>query len=217
MIIVLIVIFGLMVSLILAQILLQLGFFYLAMGWAIFCLILACFLIVLYLFEAYRVLFLRNAPYVRSSTRLVQRIIDEVDFKEQALVYDLGCGDGKFIRQLVKTKKVRVIGYEYFLVPYLIGVVINFFSKDKINIRYEDFFKADFKNVDYIFCFLMPKQMSLLETKFKKELKPGALVISNTFAFANWAAEKIITLKPRGQKGLSSTIYFYRQPSRTSD
>jgi SAM-dependent methyltransferase len=189
----------------------MLGWFNIVLPLAIFVICATIIFIFLWLYEVYRVLIKGYAPYVRSSKKLIERILQEIDFKDNATVYDLGCGDGRFLRQLAKRKKVKAVGYEYFSVPYLLAQVYNFFSKNKVKFYYRDFFKANLADADYVFCYLITREMAPLEEKLKKELKPGALVIANTFQFKNWQAEKSIILDEAKRTALSNKLYFYRQ------
>jgi SAM-dependent methyltransferase len=182
----------------------------LALYLAFSIIILSLFFLALWLFQAYRVFCFGNPPYVRSNKKIIARILAEIKIAPGSSVYELGCGDARFLRILAQQEKVKAIGYEYFLIPYLLAVIFNFFSRHKIKIFYQDFFKANLSAADYIFCFLMPKAMERLESKLQQELKPGALVISNTFAFKNWQPEKTIKLDDSWRL-LNKIIYIYRK------
>jgi 16S rRNA A1518/A1519 N6-dimethyltransferase RsmA/KsgA/DIM1 with predicted DNA glycosylase/AP lyase activity len=143
--------------------------------------------------------------------KLINRVIAEIPFRENAVVYELGSGDGRFLRNLAKSKKVQAIGYENFIVPYVIGRIFNYFTHSTVESHYGDFYKADLSKADYIFCYLVPNQMDKLEAKLQKEAKPGTLIISNTFKFKNWPLEKEIILNEKNQISLSNKIYLYRK------
>jgi hypothetical protein len=160
--------------------------------------------------ETFRV-FKGNAPYVPSAKKLINKILAEIDFKENSLVYELGCGDARFLRALVAKKNVQAIGYEYFIIPFLAARLYNFFQGKKVKVYYKDFFKANLSDADYLFCFLLSKEMEHLEEKLQQELKSGAMVISNTFQFKNWQPEKIIVLDNNKKAGLNNKIYIYRK------
>ncbi len=181
---------------------LYLAWLIIMVGFLIFCLLLV---------EFYRVVFRGNAPYIRTDKKLINKIIQEVDFKEGALVYELGCGDARFLRALVKEKKIKAVGYEYFLLPYLLALFFNLFSSEKVDLYFKDFFKADLSAADYIFCYLIPKEQARLEDKLKKELKPGSIIISNTFTFKDWQPIDTFILNDKKKTGLSNKFYIYRK------
>ena len=86
--------------------------------------------------ETFRV-FKGNAPYVPSAKKLINKILAEIDFKENSLVYELGCGDARFLRALVAKKNVQAIGYEYFIIPFLAARFYNFFQGKKVKVYYK--------------------------------------------------------------------------------
>ncbi len=188
-----------------------LGFLNAALYLAIFIILIILIVLPFFFLEVYRVIFKANAPYLCTSRKLIKRILKEIDFKEKAVVYDLGCGDGRFLRELIKNKDINVIGFEYFIIPYLLAKFYNFFAKKKIRIKYQDFFKADLSKADYIFCFLITEEMVALAKKLKKEAKPGAIIISNTFKFVNWQPEQIIILDKKKKGSLNNKIYIYKR------
>ncbi|MBN1326011.1 hypothetical protein JW977_03485 [Candidatus Falkowbacteria bacterium] len=172
-----------------------------------FLLIITIIYLISILIDAYKVMVWGYAPYIRSGKKIVNRILQEVDFRDNSVVYELGCGDGRFIRELAKQREINCIGYEYSLAPYLLAKLFNFFSRKKVKIYYKNFFNENLSNADYVFCYLMPKPMEKLSKKFENELSPGAVIISNTFAIKNWRPKKVIELKKRGV--LSNKIYIY--------
>jgi hypothetical protein len=168
-------------------------------------------LLVFWLNEMVNVFVKGNAPYVRTSKKLISKILKEIEFKDNSLIYELGCGDGRLIRSLVKkNKKLRIIGFEYFVVPYLIGQIVNLFSANKAKIKLQDFFKVDLSDADYVFCYLIDTEQKRLEKKLEQELKPGAIVISNTFEFKNWQPIEIIQIDKAKKSGLSNFVYIYK-------
>ena len=188
---------------------LYLGFLQIALFLSYLLAVFLFFVLLAAVRECFRV-FKGNAPYVPSAKKLINKIIAEIDFKPNAVVYDLGCGDAKFLRALVSRKKVQASGYEYFIVPYLAAKFYNLFFP-AIKIYYQDFFKVNLSKADYIFCFLLSKEMEHLEGKLKQELKSGALVIANTFQFKNWQPEKIIIVEENKKSNLNNKIYIYRK------
>ncbi|OGY41461.1 MAG: hypothetical protein A2Y82_00960 [Candidatus Buchananbacteria bacterium RBG_13_36_9] len=187
-----------------------LGLDFIAVLLGIFILIFLGLTLILTIRECYRV-FKGNAPFLSSDRRLIKRIIEEIDFKDGSVVYELGCGEAKFLRELSKKKNIKAVGYEYFLIPYLMANILNFFSGQKIKIHYRDFFKANLQDADYVFCFLICDEMDRLEKKLQQELKSEAIVISNTFSFKNWQLQKIIMVDEKRGKSLNNKIYIYQK------
>ncbi|MFC1598431.1 class I SAM-dependent methyltransferase [Patescibacteria group bacterium] len=176
--------------------------------------VIVCSIILLFLWlnEMVNVFVKGNAPYVRTSRKLINKMLNDIEFKDGSSVYELGCGDGRFIRALAKkNKNLKITGFEYFIVPYLMGRTMNIFSKAKVKIKLQDFFKVDLSGVDYIFCYLINTEQEKLKEKLNKELKPGAIVISNTFKFKDWQPIKTIEINKAKKSGLSNFVYIYQK------
>jgi len=126
-----------------------------------------------------------SAPYVPSNRRKVEEALKELKIKGRTFI-DLGSGDGCIVRTASKLGAIST-GVE--INPYLsiYSKVRNIFSKDKRNIQYlqKSFFNVDLSKYDVIYVYLYPGLMERLEDKIFSELKPGGLVISNTFVFKN--------------------------------
>jgi SAM-dependent methyltransferase len=164
--------------------------------------------LITFFIDAYKVIVWGYAPYIRTSKDLIKKIIQEVNFNENATVYELGCGDGRFLRELSKNKNIRCIGYEYSPAPYLLSRMFNLLAKKKIKVYFKNFFKENLSDADYIFCYLIPGEMDALQSKFENELKSGTIIISNTFSIKKWQPLKVINLEKRGF--LSNKIYIYK-------
>jgi len=85
-----------------------------------------------------------------------------------------------------------------------------FLKKSKAKIFYKNFFKEDLSQADYVFCYLLPIEMSRLQKKFEQELKSGAVVIANSFQIENWQPVKKFVINPKKRAGLSNRIYVYK-------
>ena len=56
-----------------------------------------------------------------------------------------------------------------------------------------------------IVCYLFPDAMQTLVSKFERELEPGTLVLSNTFAIKAWRPVDEMTAKDQ----YASKVYLY--------
>lgn len=187
------------------------GYLIIALYLAYLVMIFCTFTLVILVIHFYRVTILGNAPYIRSGKKLIDKVIAQIPFENGAIVYELGSGDCRFLRNLARQKKVQATGFESFFLPYAIAKAFNYFTHSSVKCYHQNFFTADLSKPDYIFCYLVPNQMDKLEAKLQKELKPGALVISNTFKFKNWHLEKEIIINEKNKFGLSNKIYLYRK------
>jgi hypothetical protein len=116
------------------------------------------------------------------------------EFKVKGTIVDLGSGWGGLCAALSRSfPDSTVIGYENSWVPWLFSAAMRAFPKRE-NLRFTcaDFFKTPLNAADVVVCYLYPGGMMKLKPKFERELKPGAIIISNTFAIPEWKPERIV-------------------------
>lgn len=134
-------------------------------------------------------------------------ILDKIEMKEDAIVVDLGCGDGRFLTEACKRYRVRGIGYEINLFAYCIARLRQFFFAGKIKIRRENFWNVSLKDADIVFCYLFPDVLTLLAEKARNEMKKDAVLISCNFPLAGWSHERMLSTSGQAH---NDPIYVYR-------
>jgi hypothetical protein len=150
-----------------------------------FRVVIFLFYLVLVLPGIYSMIF--GAPFIRTSDRRLNAILELGKFKPDDVVYDLGCGDGKIIRAVSKSGVKKIIGYEFSFPTYLMAVLMKFFGKSHEIIRFGNFWKKDFSDADVLICFLLERTMLDFEKKIWPKLKSGTKVISNEFVMSKVA------------------------------
>ncbi|MBT3690428.1 SAM-dependent methyltransferase [bacterium] len=134
---------------------------------------------------------LSTAPWLPTLKREKDKMIELADIQPGDNVYDLGCGDGRF---LVASKnrypKCNVYGIELSLLPYIISKL-----RVKGKVIFGNLFKQDLSNADVVFVFLMKRIYPKLKDKLEKELKQGTRVIVSTWGIDGWEVEKKISSK----------------------
>lgn len=106
--------------------------------------------------------------------------------KKGQKTYELGCGDARLTCFASKEYKAKAVGFEFSPLVFLLAKIRNFISRSHADIKFQNFYKADFRNADAIFCYLLPSVMQKLSIKFKKELKKGTKIISYAFPIKGW-------------------------------
>jgi SAM-dependent methyltransferase len=101
--------------------------------------------------------------------------------------YDIGCARGT-LSLAVKKKHPRlaVCGIDNSAIRILFAKMKSVFLRRKVTFAKQDVFQADLRNADIVYTYLWYDLMPPLERKLQKELKKGALVITNTSSFPNW-------------------------------
>jgi len=108
----------------------------------------------------------------------------------QGVIYELGSGWGGVAIGLAdKYPKHKVVGFELSFVPWLYSrLKIAISASNNLTFRLASFYASDLADADLVVCYLMPRTMSRLSEKLDRELKPGALVLSNSFSLPGWQA-----------------------------
>lgn len=172
----------------------------------ILLLLLFGFLFIFFAMEFYNILFRGYAPFIVTRKKVIAKILSELDIREGAKIYELGCGQAGFLRALRKKfPRSELIGVEYQLLPYLIGGMQSALTNSKIKFKKKNIFKLNLRDADLIYCYLNPKTMARLEGKFKAECRPGTEVISYQFPLPNKQPEKVVIGPSEKDK-----VYFYK-------
>ena len=154
-----------------------------------------------------------KVPFVGVPLPILKDIEKELELKENSVVYDLGCGDGRVLFYLAKNNpKLKYIGIENSPFPFILSKVLSWWYKkiNKIDVEIirGDFFKIDLSNATHIFTYLYPNVMDDLLPKFDKELKRGTRLVSASFHFTSKREIREIDLK-RGKYQLAKKLYVY--------
>ena len=150
----------------------------------------------------------RGALYVSTSRRRIAAFLDAVAVQPEQVIVDLGCGDGRVLRMARRKYGVRAIGYEMNPAAYIKARILCL-GTGGVRVRMCNFWKADLSAADVIFCYLFPDVMEKLSQKLRRELKPGATVVSCNFKLPGWHPSRI--LRP-GNSLHNDPIYIYKIP-----
>lgn len=131
--------------------------------------------------------FVTGGPFVPSSRQSVEAMIILAKLSPGQTIIDLGSGDGRVLFAAAKSG-ANAIGFE--INPYLVWYArLRAFLgsyKGKITVFWKNLWTADLSKADVVFVYLIPWRMEDLAEKLEDELKPGTLVISNSFIFPGW-------------------------------
>lgn len=149
-----------------------------------------------------------GAPWVPTFNKNLLASFKLADIKARETVYDLGCGDGRWLTAAARlTGAKKIIGVEISLLPYVLAQVRRWLSPNRARIKvcWRNFYQLDLSGADVIYIFSLPKVMAKLEPKFKKELHPGARVVSLAFKLPNYQPAEVFKATANGMP-----LYLYR-------
>lgn len=154
---------------------------------------LAGFLILLLLFwrtDKSRVpLYLSNKPTALTLTTLLPAA--------PSRVLDVGCGEGGLLRSLaIARPDCQFVGIEHAPLPCLLAK-LRCLRLPNARVLFGDFWGEDMSDYDLVYAFLSPAPMSRLWAHAAVGLKPGARLVSNSFAIPDVRPIQVIQVNDR--------------------
>lgn len=126
--------------------------------------------------------------YVPTSNSVIKAMFRLSQPMPGDVVYDLGSGDGRIVIAFAKQFGIRGVGVE--LDPELIRKSNQNARKahveDKVTFVQADLFQTDLSPATIVTLYLSPTTNLRLREKLRKELRPGARVVSNRFDMGDW-------------------------------
>jgi precorrin-6B methylase 2 len=128
----------------------------------------------------------KDAPWVPTSSELVEKMLDMAGVTPQDFVMDLGSGDGRNVIAAAK-RGAHALGVEYD--PDLVELSRRLAKEagvaDKATFVQGDMYKADVSKATVLALFLVPENLDKLQAKFLA-MKPGTRIVLNTFGVTDW-------------------------------
>jgi len=150
------------------------------------------------------ILFRGYAPFISTDKKTIREIVSDLDIKEDSNVYELGCGQARFLRIVERNfPQAKLTGIENLITIFFINKIRLKLINSRIKLLFNNFFKINLNEADLIYCYLNNATMQSLGIKFKQECKKGTQIISRSFPIPQFEPEKIIRIK-------NKNVYFYK-------
>lgn len=155
-----------------------------------------------------------KVPFITTSNAVLEDVSKALGVKDDSVVYDLGCGDGRILFYLSRFHpKAKYKGIENRMFPVLLARFGSFLNVKKNGNRVEiidgDFFEKDLSDATHVFTYIYPSLMDELLPKFEKEFKSGTKLVSLSFKFTNKMPIEEIDLK-RNKYQMGRKLYVYQ-------
>ncbi|WP_374353542.1 methionine biosynthesis protein MetW [Chitinimonas sp.] len=124
-----------------------------------------------------------------------------------ARVLDLGAGTGTVVSFLTHHRQLRVEGVEHAWLPWLLARLRCAWLGRGTVIR-ADLLNWPLAGYDVVYAFLSPAIMPALWQKAKSEMRPGSVLVSNSFDIPGVAADAVIDCAA----GRGGRLYVWRMP-----
>lgn len=146
----------------------------------------------------------------RLTTEALQSLMQQRGAKR---FVDLGSGLGGVVRALDGEGR-RASGVESAPMVWLVSFVLSKIERRGQILR-QDIWSTDISDDDIVYAFLSPEPMPRLYEKARREMKPGSLLVSNSFAAPGVEATEIWELADRRKTRLY--LYEMNKPDPATD
>ena len=152
-----------------------------------------------------------DLPTSQRATKVLFKIIS--GRKNARNFYDLGCARGALACRIKrKFPTIDVYAIDNNSARVFFAKIRAFLFWQNIKFLRKDIFDVNLSNADIIYIYLWYDIIPLLEKKLQKELKQGAIVITNTSNFPTWKpAQKIVTYPKASKTPNFETLFVYQK------
>ncbi len=123
-----------------------------------------------------------SAPYYPTSSKKFNKAFADLKqhLPKKGKFIDLGSGDGKMVLWASKNGYAAE-GIEINPFYSIVSRIKIIFSRHKGKIINKNFYNHNFNDYDIVYMYLFPTVMGKLKNKLFSEMKPGSVIVSNTF------------------------------------
>lgn len=135
-----------------------------------------------------------GVPLYLSNSKTWRAVEALLPKREGMRMADLGSGLGGTLWHLAEARPDAAFeGYETAPLVYLM-TRLRMFAQPRANLRihFLSLWRADLSTFDVVYCFLSPVPMARLYAKAQREMKPGTLFISNSFAVPDVEPDEVV-------------------------
>ncbi len=127
-------------------------------------------------------------PPVPTKPARIRKALTLVNLQPNEILYDLGAGDGRVLLIAARDFGAKAVGLEIGPIQCALIWLRTTASRygNQIQIRWENFYKADLKDADVVFVYGTSKEITKLSPHLEKQMKKGARLVSISADFSEW-------------------------------
>lgn len=127
-----------------------------------------------------------DAPFVPTKRELIGDVLKKAGVKRDKIFYELGSGDGRVVLAAAKMG-AEAYGVEQSWLRVWYSRYLAKTQKLKNAFFYHgSIYDRSYFPADYVYIYMLQDSVDALEGKLKKELKKGAVVITQRYHFKHW-------------------------------
>lgn len=131
---------------------------------------------------------LYGLPPVPSRPERIRKGLKLANLQPNEIFYDLGAGDGRVLLIAAREFGARAVGLE--IGPIQCALIwlraVAGGLGNKIEVRWENFYKANLKDADVVFVYATSKEIMKLGPHLEAQMKNGARLVSISADFPEW-------------------------------
>lgn len=149
---------------------------------------------------------LLGAPFVPTSAKALEQILQKAHLKKGQVFFELGSGDGRLVIMAAQRFRAKGIGIEVNPLLFWYSLLMaKLLAISNLQFRRENLFNIDLSSANVVFFFLTPSTIKRLAKKITDECKANTLIISHGFRVKEFDRYLVETI----ERPVFST-YFYR-------
>jgi predicted RNA methylase len=151
------------------------------------------------------------APFVPTPEPVVERMLEAAELKPGEILFDLGCGDGRILFTAAQKFGARAVGVELSsqLVKEVSDRVQALGLQNQVKVIEGNLLDVDLRSADVVTLYLMRLTNEKLKPNLRKQLKPGARVVSHDYEIMGWKPVRVEKIVVHQRE---HAIYVYRMP-----
>jgi uncharacterized protein (TIGR03000 family) len=137
-----------------------------------------------------------DLTYVPTPSEVVDKMLEMADIKETDVVYNLLCGDGRFVIKAAGKYKCKAVGFDNDDARIRLAKkkVEDAKLSKLVTIKKEDIFAVDLEPASVVLIYLSPEANAELIPQLKN-LKSGSRIVSHDFKIEGYPADKDESVK----------------------
>lgn len=141
---------------------------------------------------------------------VVERMLELAEITKDDVVYDLGSGDGRIVILAAKQYGARGVGVE--IDPQLVWFSERYAKRERIDhlviFRHQDALSVDLSPATVVTLYLTKEANLLLRPTLRRQLRPGARVVSHAHEMGDWIPDRVEYVASRS--GEEHILYLWR-------
>jgi hypothetical protein len=131
---------------------------------------------------------LYGLPSVSTKPERIHKALKLAKLQPDEVLYDLGAGDGRVLFIAARDFGAKAVGIEVGPIQCALiwlRITANGLGK-QIQIRWENFYKADLSGADVVFVYATSKEVKKIAPHLEQQMKKGARLVSISADFPEW-------------------------------